>query len=128
MQLGMPFCVAAIQACTSAVPRNLTTCLTASEGCYLLTQIPYRATGKNPYDQRIPCEHGNLCYDFSHIGTYLNGKDVQKNLGVSKTWASCNMAVNLAFQLAGDWMQDFSKMIPELLHDGIEVLIYAGDE
>merc|ERR1712217_275708 len=83
---------------------NFTLCLLSSEGCNLVSQIPYRATGKNPYDQRIPCEHGNLCYDFDHIGTYLNTKDVQTELGVNKHWGSCNYAVNMAFQYAGDWM------------------------
>jgi len=130
MKLAMPGCVAAIKACNAqSIPIvDPVTCLAASEACNLITQIPYRATGKNPYDQRIPCEHGNLCYDFTSIGTYLNQKDVQSELGVQAKWGSCNMAVNLAFQAAGDWMHDFSKDIPELLHDGIEVLIYAGDE
>jgi len=128
MQLAMPACVAGIRACNAPGSLNVTTCLAAAEGCNLITQIPYRLTGKNPYDQRIPCEHGNLCYDFSNIGSYLNIKDVQSQLGVSKSWGSCNMAVNLAFQTAGDWMRDFSNVIPDLLHDGIEVLIYAGDE
>jgi len=82
----------------------------------------------NPYDQRIKCEHGNLCYDFDHITTYLNTKAVQADLGVNKKWGSCNYAVNMAFQYAGDWMHgNYALKLPELLHDGIEVLIYAGD-
>merc|ERR1712070_1250666 len=36
-------------------------------------------------------------------------------------------AVNLEFQAAGDMMRDFSHLIPDLLHDNIGVLIYAGD-
>lgn len=76
---------------------------------------------------RIPCEHGNLCYDFDHIGTYLNSKEVQGQLGVKKSWASCNYAVNMAFQLPGDWMVSYDMYIPDLLHDSVDVLIYAGD-
>jgi len=126
MKAGMGACTAGIRACNAG--NGSVACLAAAEGCNLLTQIPYKLTGKNPYDMRIPCEHGNLCYDFSNIGTYLNTKEIQTELGVSKKWGSCNMAVNLAFQTAGDWMRDFSTGIPDLLHDGIEVLIYAGDE
>jgi cathepsin A (carboxypeptidase C) len=129
MKLGMGACVAGIKACNSNLGIvNATVCMAAAEACNLLTQIPYRLTGKNPYDMRIKCEHGNLCYDFDNIEKYLNQATVQSQLGVSKKWGSCNMAVNLQFQLAGDWMRDFSHMIPDLLHDGVEVLIYAGDE
>jgi cathepsin A (carboxypeptidase C) len=127
MELATPACIASIKACNSG-NFNLTTCLASSEGCNLVSQIPYRATGKNPYDQRIKCEHGNLCYDFDHIGTYLNTKAVQEELGVKKNWGSCNYAVNMLFQYAGDWMHgNYALKLPELLHDGIEVLIYAGD-
>lgn len=127
MQLATPACIASIKACNS-LEFNLTTCLASSEGCNLVSQIPYRATGKNPYDQRIKCEHGNLCYDFDHISTFLNTKEVQQQLGVDKKWGSCNYAVNLAFQYAGDWMHgNYALKLPELLHDGIQVLIYAGD-
>jgi len=128
MKVGMPACVKGIQACNAGDGNHTAACLAAAEGCNVLTQIPYRLTGKNPYDMRIPCEHGNLCYDFSSIGTYLNTGEVQAALGVKGSWGSCNMAVNLAFQAAGDWMHDFSTGIPDLLHDGIDVLIYAGDE
>jgi len=126
MNLAMPACTAAIHQCNSNTA-NATACLAASEGCNLITQIPYRLTGKNPYDMRIPCEHGNLCYDFSMVETYLNSDSVKADLGVNGKWESCNMAVNLLFQTAGDWMHNFHMKIPELLHDGIEVLIYAGD-
>lgn len=120
-----PACTAAIKAC-AALPNPLT-CLAASEGCNLVFQIPYRLTGKNPYDMRIKCEHGNLCYDFDAVGKYLNSAAVKQELGVKNHWGSCNMGVNLLFQLAGDWMQPFHTMIPDMLHDGIDVLIYAGD-
>jgi cathepsin A (carboxypeptidase C) len=131
MKLATPVCVAAIDRCEkagTALPGvNNTECLEASEVCNIMSQIPLKATGKNPYDQRIPCEHGNLCYDFSGMEAWLNTAEVQKALGVSKKWESCNYAVNMAFQLAGDWMQPFHGLIPELLNDGVEVLIYAGD-
>merc|ERR1712061_674021 len=36
-------------------------------------------------------------------------------------------AVNLLFVSAGDWMVNYHTLLPDLLHDGIKVLIYAGD-
>lgn len=94
----------------------------------MMSELPYELTGKNPYDMRIPCEHGRLCYDFDPITTYLNQESVQKALGVSKKWKSCNMAVNLLFVSAGDWMVNYQDMIADMLNDGdVDVLIYAGD-
>jgi len=127
MNAAMPTCVKAIHRCNDPEHLNATACLMASEECNLITQIPYRLTGKNPYDMRIKCEHGNLCYDFSMIETWLNTAAVQADLGVKGKWGSCNMAVNLLFQTAGDWMHNFHTKIPDMLHDGIQVLIYAGD-
>merc|ERR1711915_32400 len=36
-----------------------------------------------------------------------------------------NMIVNVAFQ--SDWMHNFRVLLPDMLADGIRVLIYAGD-
>ncbi|CAK0811744.1 unnamed protein product [Prorocentrum cordatum] len=77
---------------------------------------------------RLPCEHGLLCYDFGMIAAYLNGPEVQKQLGVSRHWESCNMMVDVQFVQAGDWMVNYQGLIPDLLADGIKVLIYAGDQ
>lgn len=56
---------------------------------------------------------------------FFNDPDVQKQLGVSEEWASCNMMVNKMFM--ADWMHGFHRPISEMLDDGVEVLIYAGD-
>jgi len=126
---AMPACVAAVKACNSNVlVLNSTVCVAAAEACNIIGDIPYKASGMNPYDMRLKCEKGNLCYDFDHVTTYLNTKEVQQQLGTTGTWGSCNMAVNLLFQLAGDWMVNYHTKIPDLLHAGIDVLIYAGDE
>lgn len=93
-----------------------------------MSQIPYEASGKNPYDMRIKCEVRPLCYDFSNVQTYLNNASVQEALGVKKTWGSCNKAVTLLFAYAGDWMKNWHTVIPDMLADGIRTLIYAGDE
>jgi len=136
MQFAMPMCLAAIRACNKGVtdPTNESSvidtdsCIAAYDFCNLVTQIPYQLTGLNPYDMRVPCGDGNLCYDFDMIGTFLNSPEVQIELGVNLPWESCNMQVNLDFVMAGDWMLNCQMLIPDLLRDGIEVLIYAGDQ
>lgn len=127
MKAATPGCTKAIHECNSGTGNNTQQCISAFETCNVMAQLPYKLTGKNPYDMRIPCEHGNLCYDFDMITKYLNSKSTQSELGVHGTWQSCNMAVNLRFELAGDWMVNFHTMIPDMLHDGLKVLIYAGD-
>merc|ERR1712223_1053436 len=66
-----------------------------------------------------------LCYDFSNIDTYLNRDDVKETLGATKRWSDCNMVVNKLFM--ADFMKSFHHVIPDMLHDGLEVLLYAGD-
>merc|ERR1711865_938262 len=98
----------------------------AMEVCALGFQIPYMATGKNPYDVRIKCEKPPLCYDMSNDVSYLNDKEVQKQLGVDMEFQSCNLIVNKAFTL--DFMKNYHMLIPPMLAAGIDVLIYAGDQ
>ena len=40
---------------------------------------------------------------------------------------SCNMQVNQAFALQGDGARNRAKLLPDLIHSGIKLLIYAGD-
>jgi len=133
MKVATPICQAAIADCNSPIPvpvpgnTSIPPCIAALELCNLALIIPYQASGKNVYDMRIPCEHGKLCYDFDMITTFLNNDTVQEQLGTKGKWGSCNTEVALAFELAGDWMKGFHHLIPDMLHDGIDVLIYAGD-
>mmetsp|Transcript_88873 Transcript_88873/g.167471 ORF Transcript_88873/g.167471 Transcript_88873/m.167471 type:complete len:486 (-) Transcript_88873:133-1590(-) len=135
MKAMVPACILGIQACNHGVSKdpqtggilNATACFAAYDLCNLMSEIPYELTGKNPYDMRIPCEHGRLCYDFDMIGKYLNSQEVKKQLGVTKRWGSCNIAVDLLFVTAGDWMVNYQELLPDMLADGIKTLIYAGD-
>jgi len=120
-------CEATLKGCNSGVPGvSQAACAAAMETCALSFQIPYMATGKNPYDVRIPCEKPPLCYDMSNDVTFLNDKDVQKQLGVDMHFSSCNLIINKAFTL--DFMKNYHMLIPPMLHAGIDVLIYAGDQ
>jgi len=78
---------------------------------------------------RFKCAKPPLCYDFSGVGKFLARADVRTALNIRPTagqWQSCNFKVNHMFM--GDWMKDYQTQIPDLLHAGIRVLIYAGDQ
>jgi len=120
-------CEAALVACNSKVPAvSQAGCAAAMEVCALSFQIPYMATGRNPYDMRIKCEKPPLCYDMDNDVTFLNDPAVQKQLGVDMKFKSCNLVVNKAFTL--DFMKNYHMLIPPMLAAGIDVLIYAGDQ
>merc|ERR1719329_1021956 len=107
MKVATPLCQAAIAVC-NLVPHAtenytvgddpLPPCLTALESCDVALVIPYQASGRNPYDMRIPCEHGKLCYDLDNIGTFLNTDSIQEQLGTTGKWSSCNVGVSAAFE------------------------------
>ncbi|PKC67665.1 peptidase S10, serine carboxypeptidase [Rhizophagus irregularis] len=106
------------------------TCLPASMYCNNKMIQPYQASGQNPYDVRVECEGGQLCYPIlKAIEKYSNLPEVKNELGVSDEvkYESCNMQINFAFQMSGDWMRPFHLLIPELLKSNIDVLVYAGD-
>merc|ERR1712151_586938 len=120
-------CEATLMACNSGVPVvEQMACAAAMETCGLSFQVPYMATGLNPYDVRIKCDKPPLCYDMSNDITFLNDKEVQRQLGVDMQFSSCNLLVNKAFTL--DFMKNYHQLIPPMLADGIDVLIYAGDQ
>jgi len=120
-------CEATLKACNSGVPVAAKAgCGAAMEVCGLGFQGPYMATGLNPYDVRIKCDKPPLCYDMSNDVSYLNDKDVQRQLGVDMPFQSCNFVVNKAFSL--DFMKNYHMLIPPMLAAGIDVLIYAGDQ
>merc|ERR1712039_167982 len=127
LRAAVPACEASLAGCNSKLPGvNTAACLAAYEVCNLAFQIPYQATGLNPYDMRIKCEKKPLCYDMSNDVKFLNDKEVQKQLGVSGSFQSCNLLVNKIFM--GDFMRNYHQLIPPMLEGGIDILIYAGDQ
>jgi cathepsin A (carboxypeptidase C) len=122
MRAAVVPCIYEIGKCNSG---NGTACSNAYVICNYATLIPYEVTGMNPYDMRQKCEHGSLCYDFSHVDTFLNRPETKEAIGATKKWSECNRFVNLMFQQ--DWMKNYQTMLPDLLSDGIRVLVYAGD-
>ena len=93
-----------------------------------LLQIAAENKGGKPinvYDVRKECV-GDLCYDFSPIGKFLNQKSTREALGVgNRKWETCNMEVHE--KMMGDWMRDYEPFIPEMLENGVRGMIYAGE-
>ncbi|GFP79688.1 serine carboxypeptidase-like [Phtheirospermum japonicum] len=82
--------------------------------------------GLNPYDIRKKCT-GDLCYDLSGMERFLNQTSVKKALGVDEDieFVSCSDSVFDA--MLGDQMINHALYIPELLQDGIKLLVYVGE-
>lgn len=107
-------------------------CIEAVEYCQnipnALLQIAAENKGGKPinvYDVRKECV-GDLCYDFSPIGKFLNQKSTREALGVgNRKWETCNMEVHE--KMMGDWMRDYEPLIPEMLENGVRGMIYAGE-
>mmetsp|Transcript_17843 Transcript_17843/g.21674 ORF Transcript_17843/g.21674 Transcript_17843/m.21674 type:complete len:550 (-) Transcript_17843:123-1772(-) len=128
MQAATPVCVKLIEKCN--VGSNTThgySCLAALNFCNGALFSPYAASGYNTYDMRIKCEVPGLCYDFSNIQKYLSSQKVLNYLNIPSNihWQNCDPGVHA--DLMGDWMKEYENQIPDLLHAGIPVLIYAGD-
>jgi len=130
MQKAVPGCVKAIKGCNGGKgPLAKLACIAAYETCNSALMGPYQMTGMNPYDMRIKCAKPPLCYDFSGVGKFLARPEVRAALNIrpdAGQWQSCNFKVNHMFM--GDWMKDYQTQIPDLLANGIKVLIYAGDQ
>jgi len=126
MDNALPRCQSLIQSCYNS--ESVWSCVPASIYCNNALIGAYQRTGRNPYDVRVDCKGGSLCYDeLDWIQKYLNQKDVMEALGAEvSSYDSCNFDINRNFNFAGDWMQPFHRLVPGILAE-IPVLIYAGD-
>jgi cathepsin A (carboxypeptidase C) len=59
----------------------------------------------------------------------MNDPKNKAALGVNpaQSFTSCNMEVNQAFMLQGDGMHNSALLLPELVNDGVRLLVYAGN-
>jgi Serine carboxypeptidase len=105
--------------------------------CGLVLGLRARAaeTGLNLYDVRLKCDRskdadGPLCYkQLGWIETWMNDAKNKAALGAnpSRTFESCNMETNQAFMYQGDGMHNSALLLPELIGDGVRLLVYAGN-
>ncbi|KAG8950045.1 hypothetical protein FRC04_008125 [Tulasnella sp. 424] len=86
--------------------------------------------GINPYDTRTKCLSSPLCYqEMEWYTRWLNNQTVKAELGVppSLNFASCNWELNKVMTDSGEGAKNAVALIPELLADGIRVLVYGGN-
>ncbi|GJE97833.1 serine carboxypeptidase [Phanerochaete sordida] len=127
----VPTCQRLIQSCYNFNSRW--TCVPAQAYCYSQLYGPLQQLGLNLYDVRRKCDRskdGDLCYkQMTWIDTWMNDPKHKKALGVNPDldFASCNMEVNQAFFGQGDGMHNSAALLPELIEDGIRLLVYAGN-
>lgn len=72
----------------------------------------------------------NLCYDeMDWIETWMNTPETKKALGVDpgQQFQSCNMQINQNFLLQGDSIRNSAALLPDLINDGVRLLVYAGN-
>jgi cathepsin A (carboxypeptidase C) len=131
LRTKVPTCERLIQSCYTFESRF--TCVPALMYCNSQLMGPLMQTGLNPYDVRKKCDRskdGDLCYkQMSWIDTWMNRAETKKALGVdsSLNFASCNMEVNQAFALNGDGSHNSAALLPELINEGVRLLVYAGN-
>jgi carboxypeptidase C (cathepsin A) len=67
--------------------------------------------------------------EFPWIDVYMNQPRVKAELGAPDgcQYQACNIKMNKAFVLQGDGMRDSKSLLPELLNDGVRLLVYAGN-
>jgi cathepsin A (carboxypeptidase C) len=114
---------------------NRLTCTPAGLYCWSSLYSDAQNSGRNLYDVRKSCDRapdkdGQLCYrDELYVEKYMNIPEVKKSFGVPESvkFEACNMNVNQAFLFNGDGMHNSAAVLPELIADGIRLLVYAGE-
>jgi len=110
-------------------------CVPANLYCFSGVFGGLQELGLNMYDVRKKCDKaedkdGPLCYkEMGWMESYMNKPEVKKQLGAPAdiTFQSCNMQINQAFLLQGDGMHNAGALLPELVNNGIRLLLYAGE-
>ncbi|KAH9996036.1 Alpha/Beta hydrolase protein [Russula vinacea] len=129
----VPTCQRLIKACYDFGSRL--TCVPAGLYCFSQLYAPLQQTGLNLYDVRRKCDpskdaDGPLCYkQLGWIEKWMNDPKNKAALGAnpSRTFESCSMEINQAFMYQGDGMHNSALLLPELIDDGVRLLVYAGN-
>ncbi|KAF8713678.1 peptidase S10 family, partial [Rhizoctonia solani] len=107
-------------------------CGTAGLFCFDRTLARAAESGLNPYDARMKCgrTEDSECYDASRwIPMYLNRPEIKRQLGghPDVLFTSCNITVHKSFIRSGDAARNSALLLPDLINDGVRMLIYVGD-
>ena len=74
-------------------------------------------------------ENPSGCYkQFSWVEKWLNSTSVKKAVGVdpSISFQLINNDVTTAFHRRGDAVRNSAALLPDLINDGVRLLVYAG--
>lgn len=73
-------------------------------------------------------KEGNCYTEFDWIEEYLNRTSTKKALGIdpSISFVLISNDVHEAFSKSGDMIRNSAPLLPELVNDGIRLLVYAG--
>lgn len=80
----------------------------------------------------MPCESQDSqgCYEeMAWISTWMNNPSNRLALGVdaSREFEHCNIELNRKFFYSGQGMYSSAGYLPDLIDEGVRVLVYAGN-
>lgn len=108
-------------------------CQAAIDFCMNAIELPFLATGANPYDLSRECEGGleeSLCYFINNeIKGYLDQPHIRLAIGADPhigEFTLCSSKIELAFNSALDSAFPTQYYIEALLERGVKVLLYVG--
>ncbi|KIK71004.1 hypothetical protein GYMLUDRAFT_33108 [Collybiopsis luxurians FD-317 M1] len=131
LRAKIPTCQRLINSCYTFDSRF--TCVPALAYCNSQLFGPLMQLGLNPYDVRRNCDRakdGELCYrDMNWVATWMNDPRNKVALGANPSldFENCNMDVNQAFALQGDGAHNSAILLPDLINNGVRLLVYAGN-
>ncbi|KAJ7336389.1 serine carboxypeptidase [Mycena albidolilacea] len=108
------------------------TCGHASRYCRSRLFEPSMKSDLNWYDLRKKCDAADRpehCYKRTPwVETWMNNPKVKAALGVDpdRSFRSFNMDMNREFNMRGEGVHNAAKLLPELINDGVRLLVYAG--
>ncbi|KAJ7232982.1 serine carboxypeptidase [Mycena haematopus] len=109
------------------------TCGHASRYCRSRLFEPSMKSDLNWYDLRKKCDAADRpehCYRrTAWVETWMNNPKVKTALGVDpdRSFRSFNMDMNREFNMRGEGVHNAAKLLPELINDGVRLLVYAGN-
>lgn len=131
LRAKVPTCQRLIKSCYNSGSRIA--CVPAALYCSSQLFGPLQNSGLNPYDVRLKCDRskdGPLCYEqMGWIETWMNNAANKAALGAdpSRNFEACSMKINQGFMMQGDGMHNSARLLPDLINDGIRLLVYAGN-
>ncbi|KAM0283417.1 hypothetical protein ACHAQH_002541 [Verticillium albo-atrum] len=99
-------------------------CRNAFLACFGLIEVPYLATGGDPFDITQP---GTAQFPPPYAFGFLNRRETQSRLGVPTNYTSLTPAIQLPFIDTGDFLRSFAPNVERLLAADIPVHLIHGD-